>query len=129
MWQLYSILKISDMLGVVTPSMAAFCATVKLRGRFISRSCLEHPPERRVILAFWAFDAGGWQGVNAFPLHDLERGIRASLFFFMFFWFFFLAAFCLEAAFRAGNHPFIRTGPETCFALWTKTQYENLVTF
>ena len=66
-------------LGVVAPSVVAFCASIKLCGRFISRSCLKHPPKRSSILALWAVDTGGWKCLNAVTIHDLERNILSCL--------------------------------------------------
>ena len=66
-------------LGVVTPSVVALCASIKLGSRFIGRSCLKHPPKRSSIFAVWAVDTGGWKRLNGATIHDLERNVLSGL--------------------------------------------------
>jgi hypothetical protein len=79
--------------------MIAFCASIKLGGSLISRPCLKHPPERSTILAFWAFDTGGWKRLNSITIHDLERNVLAGLFAQIFSFTCFFGLFSLKAAF------------------------------
>jgi hypothetical protein len=110
-------------LGIVTPSVAAFCASIKLCGRFISRSRLKHPPKRSSILTLWAFDTGGWKCLNAvIIIHDLERNILSCLGVYLFPTLFFYS-FSLKAAFWADHGLFFfRCRLQACLAFWTKTQ-------
>jgi hypothetical protein len=109
-------------LGIVAPSVVALCASIKLGGRFIGRSCLEHPPERSSILALWAFNTCGWKCLHTVPFHDLERDILGGLDD-RFFPALLFNLFSLKAAFRACHFLlFSRNRPQTCLALWAKPQ-------
>ena len=109
-------------LGIVAPSVVALCASIKLGGRFIGRSCLEHPPESCSILALWAFNTCGWKRLHTVPFHDLERDILSGLDD-RFFPALLFNLFSLEAAFWARHFLlFSRNRPQTCLALWAKPQ-------
>ena len=109
-------------LGVVTPSVVALCASIKLGSRFISRPCLEHPPKCSSILALWAVNTGGWKSLHTVPFHDLERDVLSGLDV-RFFSGVFFDLFSLKAAFWAG-HALLISGcrPQACLAFWAKTQ-------
>jgi hypothetical protein len=110
-------------LGIVAPSVVAFCASIKLCGSLISRSCLKHPPKRSSILALWAVDTGGRKCLNAaIIIHDLKRYILSCLDVY-FFPTLFLNSFSFKAAFWADHGLFFfRCRPQACLAFWTKTQ-------
>ncbi|MCY1154889.1 MAG: hypothetical protein MOP49_200, partial [Nitrososphaera sp.] len=109
-------------LGVVTPSVVALCASIKLGSRFIGGSCLKHPPKRSSIFAVWAVDTGGWKRLNGATIHDLERNVLSGLLV-QFFPALFFNPFSLKAAFWAG-HALLISGcrPQACLAFWAKTQ-------
>ncbi len=110
-------------LGVVAPSVFALCASIKLCGRFISRSCLKHPPKRSSILALWAVNTGSWKCLNAVTIHDLQRNILNCLSIYYFFTALILNSFSLKATFCADHAVFFsRCRPQACLAFWTKTQ-------
>ncbi len=67
------------LLSVVAPGVVALCASIKLGGGFVSRPCLEHPPERGSILALWAVNTSGWKRLYAIAFHDLERKVLSGL--------------------------------------------------
>src|SRR5215212_2190448 len=109
-------------LGVVAPSVVALCASIKLGGRFVSRPCLEHPPESSSILALWAINTGGWKSLQTVPFHDLERDVLGGLDV-QFFPALFFNLLCLKAAFWASYFLFFsRNRPQACLAFWAKTQ-------
>ena len=109
-------------LGVVAPSVIAFCASIKLCGRFISRSSLKHPPKGSSILALWAVNTGGWKCLNAVTIHNLERNILSCISV-KFPPTLFLNSFSLKAAFWADHTLFFsRCRPQACLAFWAKTQ-------
>ena len=109
-------------LGVVAPSVVALCASIKLCGRFISRSRLKHPPKRGSILALWAVDTGGWKRLNGSTIHDLERNVLSGLLV-QFFPALFFNPFSLKATLWASHFLlFSRNRPQACLAFWAKTQ-------
>jgi hypothetical protein len=102
--------------------VVALCASIKLGGRFVSRPCLEHPPECSSILALWAFNTSRWKRLHAVSFHDLERDILSGLDV-RFFPAVFFDLFSLKAAFWTGHLLlFSRNRPQACLAFWTKTQ-------
>jgi len=109
-------------LGIVAPSVVAFCTSIKLCSRFISRSSLKHPPKGNSILALWALNTGGWKRLNAVTIHNLEWNILSCLSV-KFFPNHFLNSFSFKAAFWA-NHAlfFSRCRSQAGLAFWTKTQ-------
>jgi len=109
-------------LGVITPSVIALCASIKLSCRLVSRPCLEHPPKCSSILALWAVNTGGWKSLHNVPFHDLERDVLSGLDV-RFFSGVFFDLFSLKAAFWASHFLlFSRNRPQPCLAFWAKTQ-------
>src|SRR5688572_30695828 len=111
-----------NILRVVTPRVAALCAPIELRGGFVCRPCLQHPPECQIILTMWALDAGSRKRVDSLPLHYLKRNVRPCLSALMLLVLFFLTLFCLKSALWTYHYFFARCGPKACLALWTETQ-------
>ena len=113
----------TNILGIVTPCVAAFCAPEELRGGFVCGPCLQHPPKRCAVLAMGALHASRRKRVNDIAFHDFERSVRTCpLALLLCCALFLLVLFGLKAALGAFYYLFVRRGPQTCFALWTETQ-------
>src|SRR5579875_1441308 len=67
------------LLAILPPSMPTFLASKELCRRFVTASCLEKPPECRVMSAFWAVNICGWHRLDLFFLLSNYLYLRGTL--------------------------------------------------